>query len=341
MTKPMTRSAVAAAGLAVAAAAGLVGAARAQPGGTYYLHLAIPLEASAPWEVGEVWHLPWSDETDREPPLAEADARLVFRDAEGRTLHSRLVARYHICNGSCRETDSASVELPAQPDARTAELWSINVSGSPVERRALRTRSPAAPAVEILRPRAGDVIREGTLIEWRASDADGDGLTYNVLYRPSVGEWQQLPLASRITTTQLIFERSGLPADTNALIAIQANDGFNTTEASVGSLRLGGNLPPELYIAHPNDGETYRPGVSVQLVAYATDPEDGELPVRWSSSVDGPIADPDDWSTGTPGRHALTASATDSAGAMVSASITLYIRETFPPNVAFLPYAIR
>ena len=51
------------------------------------------------------------------------------------------------------------------------------------------------PEIEILSPRAGQVLTDGLVIEWRGTDADGDRLAYWVLYRPSVGFWQQTGLS--------------------------------------------------------------------------------------------------------------------------------------------------
>lgn len=321
--------------LALVLSAGLVAA---QRGGTYTVKLTLGLEPGAPWAVEEIWHLPWSTETDPEPTLAEADGRLIFRDAGGDIVHSRLVERWVLCNGDCHEVDGASSEIPAQPDAVRAELYTIDPAGNALELKAVKERSPAMPEVEILNPRPGATLTDGMTITWRAADADGDPLLFNVLYRPSVGFWEQLPLDVRTTATELVFRRYDLPADTNATIAIQANDGFNTVEASVSGLQLVGNLPPEIVVSSPHDGDTFHAGSNIMLLAYADDPEDGELPVTWTSDLDGVLPDDPNWSTGSVGRHILTASATDSGGLTASESMRIYIGVSAdPPWMVYLP----
>jgi hypothetical protein len=186
------------------------------------------------------------------------------------------------------------------------------------------------------------VLTDGLVIEWRGSDADGDPLEYDVFYRPSVGEWQQSPLGVFTTATHLVFERAGLPADDNATIAIAAYDGFNTVEATVTGLKIEGNLPPELHITSPHEGEVYNEGSSVWLIAEAYDPEDGEIPVSWVSNLDGPLDDleNDEWFTGSRGMHHLTASATDSGGLTVSEEVTVYIGVE-PVVSVYVPLAAR
>jgi len=161
--------------------------AHAQTAGVYSLRLTVPLDPGGAWYVDDIWHRAWATETDQEPPLAEADARLIFRDAAGAMTHSRLLTRQWICNGHCYETDSAWADIPAQPDAVVAELYTIDATGAALELKTSRKRSPSLPDVQILSPRPGETLRDGTLIEWRAMDADGDNLRYRLLYRPSAG----------------------------------------------------------------------------------------------------------------------------------------------------------
>jgi hypothetical protein len=313
-------------------------AALAQSGGTYTVDMDLSLQPTAPWFIDDIWHLGWSTETDPEPPLAGADGRLIFRDASGAITHSRLVARMTICNGHCEETSTAYAEIPAQPDAVAAELYTIDGTGAALELKATRTRSPAMPAVQILRPQPGDTLRDGDIIEWLGADADGDVLRYDLLFRPSVGFYQQLPLDVDTTATQHVFERGSLPADPNAQIAVLANDGFNTVEVTVDQLRIEGNLPPEVFVSSPRSGNRYRWGSNVILLAFAEDPEDGDVPVTWTSNLDGLLPDDPNWSTGSQGRHVLTVSAADSGGLEVSEQIVVYIGDTVA-NAVYLPVA--
>ena len=75
-------------------------------------------------------------------------------------------------------------------------------------------------------------------------------------------------------------------------------------------------------------------------LADADDPEDGILPVKWSSSIDGLLGSPDSF-RGSRGKHVLTASATDAGGLTGSKSVTIYIGVSPPWKIAYLPWAHR
>lgn len=91
-----------------------------------------------------------------------------------------------------------------------------------------------------------------------------------------------------------------------------------------------GNLPPTVTITKPTSGEAFYAGDTLlpQLVASASDPEDGARDVTWSSSLDGEIGtrhsgEPLVWRPRTPGTHVLTARATDPEGQEAQASVTV------------------
>ncbi|MEO8084354.1 MAG: hypothetical protein ABI780_11070 [Ardenticatenales bacterium] len=307
-------------------------AAAQPPSGTYVIDLTIPFDpapdpaAATPWLVGRIKPVPLGRDTSTVPELAEADGRLIVLDAGGAVLHSRLVARWRSCddNDVCDESEHADVSIPYFADAQRVELHRIDGAGRAVELKAAKDRSAGPPVVRILRPRDGETIGDGTVIEWRATDADGDELDYDVLYRPSVGYWRQLPLDVGTHETRIVFRRGDLPADTRAVIAIVAHDGFNSTVATVTGLTIIGNLPPRLYLMSPNDGRAYPLGSNVILHARADDPEDGDLPVVWRSDRDGVIPQLN-WTTGSRGIHTMSASATDSGGLTSLRTLRLYI----------------
>jgi hypothetical protein len=273
-----------------------------------------------------------------EPALADAAARLVFRDAAGSITHSRLVPRPLVCprGGDCFEDEHITIEIAAQPDAVVAQLYTIDAAGTSLALRASRARSPSPPEPRILAPTPGMTLEDGkTLIEWSGSDPDGDSLKYALLYRPSVGRLRQVSLAFWTNATQWPWERGSLPADTGAVIAVLANDGFNTVETSVGPLTVEGNMAPELWISTPRDRDWFGQRSIVTLIANASDPEDGALGVNWTSDVDGDLPAPN-WWTGRPGWHTLTATTHDSDGLAASKQVVIYIGKG-PPNWRYLP----
>lgn len=91
---------------------------------------------------------------------------------------------------------------------------------------------------------------------------------------------------------------------------------------------LGGDAPPFIRIVTPVEGGVFERGaMAVPLTATATDREDGRPSVSWLSDRDGEVATTEFGSVRllSPGRHVLTAVATDSAGQSVSDSVTIDI----------------
>jgi hypothetical protein len=79
-------------------------------------------------------------------------------------------------------------------------------------------------------------------------------------------------------------------------------------------------------ISSPTEGQTLYLGsvMAAQLTAAATDPEDGALPVTWSSNLDGTLGSgtgPVSVGFKTPGKHTLTATTKDLDGAPASAIV--------------------
>ncbi len=314
---------------------------RAQLTGVYSMFFTIPIEATTAWTIDSLWHLAWYDELSHDAPLAEADARLILKDVEGRVLGSQLIARGVICvdplREDCVESDAASAEISADARIHRVELHRIDERGQAVELKAVRERSPHAPELRIISPKPGEELRDGAIIEWAATDADGDAIKYYALYR-----WRgdhQRPLALDTPETRITFHRGSLAGGGDVAIAVLANDGFNTVEASVGGLKVGPDLLPQVYISSPRDGDAYPEGSNILLLASAHDPEDDELPVTWTSDRDGRLPDNPNWPTGSRGRHILTASATDSAGQTTSERVTIYVGVDQPAAVAWLPWA--
>ncbi len=90
--------------------------------------------------------------------------------------------------------------------------------------------SKTSPQVEIAYPNNGEVLSGQATITWQGGDADGDDLTYDVLYSPDNGQsW--LPLATRLQETSYTFTTAQLPSTQQGLIRIIASDGFNSSKA--------------------------------------------------------------------------------------------------------------
>jgi hypothetical protein len=194
---------------------------------------------------------------------------------------------------------------------------------------AVQPVSANAPIVTVLSPNGGESwSTTGTYtITWSASDADGDSLTYSVLYSPDGSKW--VPVGSIITQTQLAVNAEELAGSTNALIRVMASDGVNTSSDESDGVFTVGRKPPSAYILSPESGITIQPNTPLLLQGYAYDLEDGVLEegaLQWLSNIDGALG------SGSyvlvilsSGQHIITFTAQDSDGNFGEAQISVYV----------------
>ena len=192
--------------------------------------------------------------------------------------------------------------------------------------------SASAPTVTVVSPVAGQSVDGSTVtLEWSASDADGDALTYHVHYSSDGGETHSA-VGVGLSSTSLVVAREGLAGSTRARLRVIASDGTRSTTAESALFTVAENAP-EVLVHSPSDGEVFGGPDTMVLDATALDTEDGVLAdsaVVWSSDIDGPIAHSAyawistvDLSEGT---HVITATATDSSARAASVSVTVEVR---------------
>ena len=210
-----------------------------------------------------------------------------------------------------------------------------------IEERAV---SANAPQVQVITPNGGETVGIGDKIRWQGNDADGDDLTYSVLYSRDTGStWRALMLDT--TLTELTVDQNLLDdmlGSNQALIKVIASDGVNTGEdVSDGTFTAPG-APPEPLISSPVSGARIPAGNLVTLDGYALDMEDGPLTgsaLRWASDRDGVLG------TGRElnlkglsfGPHTIVLVARDSDGMIAQANIQI----TIVPQRRFLPLLMR
>jgi uncharacterized protein YkwD len=217
-----------------------------------------------------------------------------------------------------------------------ADRVRLTRAGSPVaERRA----SAHAPELRIDAPGAGAVWDGPRTLRWSASDADGDPLTFAVLYSPAGAAWQ--PLNGDLAATSLDVDFNDLPGGGAAHVRVLASDGFHTTVADAGPFLVPAKAPRPV-ILQPADGAVLGPSDGLTLLAGGDDPEEGELDeatMRWSSDRDGQLG------TGavvdvprlSVGDHLISLSARDAAGQVGADTVLVHIRRTS----VFLPVAAK
>ncbi len=99
--------------------------------------------------------------------------------------------------------------------------------------------SATAPSVQITAPAAGTTLNASTpiVVNWTASDPDGDALRFTVLYSGDGGtSWA--PVALDTTARTATVDGTQLRGGSNARFRVVATDGFRTTQATTGALTL-------------------------------------------------------------------------------------------------------
>jgi hypothetical protein len=193
----------------------------------------------------------------------------------------------------------------------------------------VRMASKSKPTVRLVTPNRG-VLAPNQLVRWTAGDADGDALTFNVLYSTDSGRtWR--PLATGLTEMQMTLPEAGrLPGSVGAVLRVEANDGFHTTRDDSDTKMSAPTWPPVASIVQ-GDGTFVDVGRSLMLDGVATDVDEGSITnpdfFRWFSDRDGAIGSGRELQTRTLSRgvHAITLQVRDSEGKTASATRQIYV----------------
>jgi hypothetical protein len=178
--------------------------------------------------------------------------------------------------------------------------------------------SPNPPQVFVSYPNGGESwIADGEYtITWSASDADGDDLTYNVLFSKDGVYWNQLGVG--LTESQLTVSTADLPGATTARVRVEVSDGaYISTDESDGLFEIAAKSPL-VEIIQPETDTTALDGIPISLAGSAWDLEDGPLgaeALTWSSSIDGVLGSGEILDVAlSPGEHVITLTTEDSDG---------------------------
>lgn len=185
-------------------------------------------------ESGDLQLPPWyilDGFIDLEPD-AEGENTLVILDASGSVLYESgfdAASIFHADPFGDIELSSAifAFRIPFFPDMQRIEIR--DGQGSLLGSRDI---TPNAPTVNITFPNGGEQLSQTSThtLRWTASDADGDTLSYTVLYSPDGGDsW--IPLESDLNSSELAFDPSFLEPGDQYLFRVLASDGLRTTEA--------------------------------------------------------------------------------------------------------------
>jgi hypothetical protein len=195
------------------------------------------------------------------------------------------------------------------------------------------TVSPNAPTVHVVSPNGGETLSGTVNVQWSASDADGDALTYTLQYSRDGGDtWQTL--STNVTSNPAPVDLSGLPGTTSAKFRVIASDGVNTGMDDSDAVFTVAGKAPVVHIISPTDASAFDSNQTVVFTGQGNDVEDGMLSgtkLVWTSSVQGALGTGDAISTQLkPGTHTITLTGTDSDGQSSSTSITVTVSAAAP-----------
>lgn len=199
---------------------------------------------------------------------------------------------------------------------------------------ATREVSAHAPQVTLLAPNGGEDIAEPFQVQWEASDADGDPLTFSLQISDDGGQgW--LPVARGMTETTYTLNPAAFPGGDKMRLRVIAYDGVRTgMDVSDGDFSMP-NHPPWVGIVRPEEGSHARAGNLVFLTGRAQDAEELHIVDRlqWLSDRDGPLGTGRevDVRTLSQGLHTITAIVTDTGGLSASDSVQFWVLPPVPP----------
>ena len=222
------------------------------------------------------------------------------------------------------------VTVPFDTDMRTAVIIR---GGVEIGRM---VGSANAPTVALTSPTGGETFEDDLVtVSWSGQDADGDALSYNLLYSADGGATYTSVLVDS-SATSVSIERTDLANSDNALFRVMASDGFNVAiDDSAASFSVANNVPL-VDIAGPVSGDFFTGVQGVALTGSALDTEDGLLEdsqLQWSSNIDGALGSGEvlDVTAAdlTEGEHTISLTATDNDGGIGTATVDISIARIF------------
>lgn len=263
------------------------------------------------------------------PPATPGDYTLELQDETGAVLSSLPCTP--VVDLENPNTGIVVQVVPFMPGTRRIAL---RFSGSG---KIIGTASASAnpPTVSDLAHDGGFNIPSNARVSlrWGSSDADGDSLQFTLKYSHDGGiQWRTL--VAGISSNNFTLDARELEGTRGALsgyFQVVANDGVNTARTESQKFSVGGKAP-QVRVANPANPSVFSYGQCVAFEASAQDFEDGSLEgsaIRWTSSLNGFIG------AGrivtpcflAPGRHLISAAATDSDGQVGLATVEVIIRD--------------
>jgi len=245
---------------------------------------------------------------------------LELEDNSGNIL---FVRNFEPGKTTAGDTKYFSEKLPFHPDTAQILLKQDDVVLETI------VLSSNRPNVTVTYPNGGESLSGMQTIIWTATDADGDILTYDVLYSADGGStWS--PIATGLDQNSYPWDTDNATGSTQALIRVLANDGVYTRHDDSDSQFSVVKKAPEAIVISPQDDTSFFLKKLIIFEGEGYDLEDGSLGdelLTWSSDVDGELGSGrhitlDNLSHG---KHDITLTAEDSDGNIGTASISINI----------------
>ena len=191
-----------------------------------------------------------------------------------------------------------------------------------------------APVLSIAAPVEGGVFYEGVPINFSATALDAEDGDLGADIKWFSVWYNDMP-------TGPSFSKVFYPRSEHEVVATVTDSAGVKTTASV-RFQVLSNTTPSIGISSPGDGSVFTAGQVLTFGGYASDPEDGSLShlIAWTSNIDGSLGTGASLSSSqlTPGQHVISATVTDSVGAIATAQATIQINAVTntPPEVTIL-----
>ena len=179
---------------------------------------------------------------------------------DGELLSSRAFhAAFVDPEGGARSTVRFSVQIPEPAGVASVVLR----NGSEILDRIVVSGN--TPEVRVTSPNGGEQLPSGTFTaSWEGSDADGDVLTYSLMYSPDGGRaW--FPVASGLTESSVDVDTRALPGGSASLLRVIATDGYNTAFDDSDGVFGVALTPPTVQIYSPEGGGVFGMGEGIAL----------------------------------------------------------------------------
>ena len=145
------------------------------------------------------------------------------------------------------------------------------------------------PEIKIDYPNGGESLSGMVTIQWEASDADQDSLSYDVLYSRDKGSnWSVLAL--NLTTSTYVWNTDESPGSDTAIIKVIVSDGANSSYDESDSAFSVVTKDPTASILSPDNESVFYLNKLITLEGNGYDLEDGPIKdslFTWISSIDG------------------------------------------------------